>query len=158
MKKVLVAMALLGSVAFAASLGVPWFLDTNDTDSYPPPAQDMFNGSNTYITLKNTTGSPITLTISYWRANGTSVTPAANTFVLPANTAISFTPASNLTQSEGVGAAVPNADESGGKVYGGSATISWSGSAGDIIGRVYQIDNLTGSGLLSAAYTLPEGQ
>lgn len=158
MKKVLVAMALFGSVAFAASLAVPWFYDVNDVDSYPPPAQGPFDGSNTYITLKNMTNSDITLTIRYWRGTGVEVTPSVNTFVLPANVARGFTPASNLPTTEGAGAAIPNCDESGGKVYGGSATITWSGSAGDIVGRVYQVDNYTGSGLLSAAYTLPAGQ
>ncbi|HPO87406.1 MAG TPA: hypothetical protein PLN86_16310, partial [Candidatus Hydrogenedentes bacterium] len=113
---------------------------------------------NTYITLKNQTNAPITLTIRYWRGTGEEVTPAVNTFVLPANVARSFTPASNLSSSEGAGAAIPNCDESGGKVYGGSATISWSGGASDIVGRVYQVDNFTGSGLLTASYTLPPGQ
>ena len=70
MKKLIVVAAILavGGTAFAASLNVPWFLDRGAADATWPPT----TLEKTFITVKNTTGSDIVVTIAYTSADGTS--------------------------------------------------------------------------------------
>lgn len=155
MKKVMLVTLLMGGLAFAASLNVPFFLDTNTVDTYPPPAGTALTAVNGFIGLHNNTGSPIVITVTYRRANGVDITPAANTFSLSADTSVSWTPVTNLPSTEGVGAGVPNA--SGTSIYAGSATISWSGNVDDIQGRYVQVENFSGAGLAGFGHLLPPG-
>jgi hypothetical protein len=146
MKKTWVVAAIMFvgfGVAMAASMQVPFFLD-DASAGYPP--------TDGTIGLKNTTGSPIVCTVTYTDASGNIATPAANTFVLPANSSLSWRPTINDSSSEGVaGAAVPDAVDLPNDT--GSATISWTGTVNDVVGRVVQMR--ASSSTDSQAYTLP---
>ncbi len=152
MKKLIVVAAILavGGTAFAASLNVPWFLDRGAADATWPPT----TLEKTFITVKNTTGSDIVVTIAYTSADGTSndgwTETDGNTFLLEASTAIGFRPGANDPALEGAGAAVPNCDTASPK---GSCTLSWpDGAATDIQGRLIegQLNKIYG-------YLLPAG-
>ena len=149
----LTLVAFLGAgAAFAGSLFVPWFLDNGSTGTLGIPT--VPGTASAFITITNTTASPITCTIFYHLPTGEDVTPASNTFTLQAYSAVSFRPAvddSGAGGTEGPASIlVPNM-ASGNK---GSARMTWSGgTAKDIQGRVAQI--LSGGHAL--AYLLPEG-
>ncbi len=141
----LVAVALLAGVALAGSVHVPFFLDN--------AAPGATEGTQSFIGLKNTTSSDILCTVSYRLQDGTDVTPAANTFVLPANSAVAWRPGQNDPDAEGTrGNSVPDMV---GTVYNGSATISWAGASTDVQGRVAVI-RFSGN-TDSSMYTLPSG-
>ena len=138
MKKLVVVAAILalGGTAFAASLNVPWFLDRGANDAtYPPTAQEK-----SFITVKNTTGSDILVTVSYTSADGTSnngwTDTDLNTFVLEANSSLGWRPAGNDPAIEGPGVAVPNCDAASPK---GACELSWTGAATDLQGRLIEI-------------------
>jgi hypothetical protein len=149
MKKTWVVAAIMFvgfGVAMAASMQVPFFLD-DASAGYPPT-----DGTASFIGLKNTTMSDIVCTVTYTDASGNSATPAANTFVLPANSSLSWRPTINDSTSEGeAGAAVPDAVDLPNDT--GSATISWTGTVNDVVGRVVQMR--ASSSTDSQAYTLP---
>ncbi len=153
MKKfaVLATVVLLGAgTAFAGSVVAPWFLDNAAAGAWPPSA-----GTATFITVTNTTSSPMTLTITYRDPNGADATPSPNTFILNAYSPVSFRPTVLDTTTEGpAGQAVPDMT---GALPKGSARISWlGGTAKDIQGRSTLI---TGNGATAyeGAYVLPEG-
>lgn len=122
---VAVAFVMVAGVAFAASLNVPFF-----GDGGAAVAGNSGSGAETYIGLSNTTGSAVTLTLAYRGLDGSN--RGGGTFNLGANTAVSFRPFAN-DPDEGTGAAVPNMSAG---AANGSLTVSWSGSTGDITGRV----------------------
>lgn len=148
------AMTLVcAGVAFAGSLNVPFFLDDAPSNgSFPPSA-----GTASFIAIHNNTSSGLVCAIRYTRANGDDKTPAANTFVLPANSTWSFRPVGDDSTTEGVGAAVPNMALQSGDPPAGSATISWTGGANDVQGRLTAVRATSGGGD-SASFTLPPGQ
>ena len=138
MKKLIVVAAILalGGTAFAASLNVPWFLDRGAADAaYPPVAQEK-----SFVTVKNTTSSDITVTISYTSADGTDnagwTETDMNTFVLEADSSLGWRPGANDPALEGPGQYVPNCDVASPK---GGAKLDWAGAATDLQGRVIEV-------------------
>lgn len=140
-------------VAFAGSLNVPFFLDDAPSDGAFPPSA----GTASFIAIHNNTASGLVCAITYTRANGDPKTPTPNTFLLPANSTWSFRPVGNDGATEGSGTAVPNMALQTGDPEAGSATITWTGGANDVQGRLSAVRSTTGGGD-SAAFTLPPGQ
>ena len=145
MKKFLIialVCVMTGGAALAGTLNVPWIRD--DATS----AAVQYNG---FINVKNTTGSAIPITVQYWAADGTEITPSPNTFTIPAGAAIGFRPIEDLP-GEGPGQAVPNADI-GAFDKAISAAINWSGGAStDVQGRVLIRFIDVGSGAVTGTY------
>ena len=139
MKKLVVVAAILalGGVAFAQSLNVPWFLDRGANDAaYPPVALEK-----SFITVKNTTSSDITVTVAYTLPDGSDnngwTETDLNTFVLAADASIAWRPAGNEVGTEGAdGVLVPNCDPANPK---GACELTWGGVATDIQGRVIEV-------------------
>jgi len=79
MKKVMmmmVIMALMGGVAFAASLSIPWFADNAKAgDGWPPKEA----GVATIVYLKNNTADPIECKIAYYSNVGDPLGPFPGT-------------------------------------------------------------------------------
>ena len=138
--------------AYAASLAVPFFADAAGLwqSSNSSPAGP---GAAGFIGLKNTTNSPVTVTVRYFMTTGSEVSPAANTFALTAQQGVSFRPAITDTLSEGNNA-WSTINTTGG-VTAGSATITWTpfGATTDVVGRYLEVNSNTGR----SAYTLPAG-
>jgi len=146
MKKIaiLTAMMMVGTgAAFAASLTVPFFLDSGAANGALTPT----TGSNTFIAVKNNTTADITVNVYYTKADGSDTTPAENSFTLLASQVLGFRPGADDTAAEGPGAIVPNST-----FNRGSARFEWVGSASDIQGRLaeYQSNG-------SFSYLLPPG-
>ena len=146
MKKIaiLTAMMMLGTgAAFAASLTVPFFLDSGAASGTLTPTA----GSNTFIAIKNNTGDDIIVEVVYTKNDGTDATPALNSFTLAASQTLGFRPFADDAVGEGPGAGVPNAT-----FNRGSAKFTWVGDPSDIQGRLaeYQTNG-------SFSYLLPPG-
>lgn len=153
-------MALIGGMAFASSLGIPWFVD-NAPESQGfawPPTQ----GTRTYIYLHNNTTNDIVCSIAYYSAEGQFVGPQDSpdtpyddtTFEIPALSTVSFAPVANLGPTGGestVAAAIPNRPVPDNK-KNGSAVITWAGGPNDIQGML-----ATANSSLSYAHLLPPG-
>jgi len=153
-------MALIGGMAFASSLSIPWFVD-NAPDSQGanwPPTQ----GTRTYIYLHNNTTNDIVCSIAYYNAEGVFVGPNDDpntpyddtTFVIPALSTVAFAPVAALGATGGessVGDAIPNRPLPDGKMNG-AATITWAGGPNDIQGML-----ATANSQLSYAHLLPPG-
>jgi hypothetical protein len=102
MKKTCVVLIMLvGSIAFASSLSIPWYVDSIITNIGLPPSTD---GNLALLYLKSTVDHPLTCTIAYYNADGaylgpnpdfTDVTtgkPYVNTFAIAAKAAVGFRP------------------------------------------------------------------
>lgn len=164
MKKLALAtlvLAVAGTGAFAASLHVPFFVDSaglyDATTGRPltaPPPSPAGSGEAGFIGLKNTTNATIVLTFRYFQTDGTEHTPAVNTFALTAQRGVGFRPTVNDAIGEGpVGQAVPPGT-AGLPFNVGSLTVEWPGSGtGDVVGRYYG-QNVLGN---STSYLLPPG-
>lgn len=153
-------MALIGGMAFASSLGIPWFVD-NAPDSQGgawPPTQ----GTRTYIYLHNNTTHPIVCSIAYYNAEGQFVGPQDDpntpyddtTFEIPALSTVAYAPVADLGPAGGettAAAAIPNRPLTDGK-KNGSAVITWAGAPNDIQGML-----ATANPSLSYAHLLPSG-
>ncbi len=157
MKKTsMVLIMLVGSIAFASSLSIPWYVDTAPVGTNLPPEE---SGGLALIYLKSTVDRVLTCEIAYYNSAGQKVgpfAPAVNTFTIQPMSALGFRPvaddpAAGLTSpwghtgtnkgQEGIQAmkvpnrpfspdtstAIPN---SGGIIdvrKNGSITISWTG-------------------------------
>ena len=153
-------MALIGGMAFASSLGIPWFVD-NAAESQGaawPPTQ----GTRTYIYLHNNTTDDIVCSIAFYSAEGQFVGPQDDlntpyddtTFVIPALSTLAYAPVADLGSTGGesaAAAAIPNRPLPDGK-KNGSAVITWAGGPNDIQGML-----ATANTLLSYAHLLPPG-
>jgi hypothetical protein len=137
MKKILMIAALtmvLGvGIATAASLSVPFFLDNAPTSvpftgGIPGTANGLFT-VNSFIGVKNVGTSATIVSVRYWDANGTEMTPTNNTFPLSANQGIGFRPIISDPTPEGTGTIVPK------MATGTTATTSGSAllAAGELL-------------------------
>ena len=155
MKKMsLVLIMLVGSIAFASSLSIPWYVDNAPVNTGLPPAAD---GGLSLIYLKSTVDRVLTCEIAYYNADGVLLgpQPPLNTFTIQPKAALGFRPVADdpiagLTspwggsgtaggQEGAAGVAVPNRPRSANASTvipgttvtdtkkNGSITISWSG-------------------------------
>ena len=143
MKKVaLMALLAVGSVALAASLNVPWFVDTMHTAVGLPPSE----GITTLVALHNNLSEEITCQINYFAADGMALTGADettrgnvwtatyNTFAIDGNATIQFRPVADDAvtaggQESATGVLVPNRPKYTGSSFSnknnGSLVVSW---------------------------------
>lgn len=147
MKK-LFAIALMGvvatSMAFASTVGVPFFAD-NYSDGALPPAGAVGQFAS-YVGLKNNTTDDITLTVQYFAADGTEITADNDgTFVLGAGQGIGVRP----VQDEG-DTAPEFPDMTSGTA--GAMLVTYFGKRGAVNGRLITIVENGQS-----AYLLPTG-
>ena len=163
MKKLsIIAITLMigTSVVFASSMAVPWFVDNGPTASGSPAASD---GTVTLITLKNTLGTTVDCTITYYNAAGDDLGPAndaiSNTFAIAPLSSLAFRPVQydpgNSVPTHGVangqegsqGYLVPDRPRDVDTKKNGSATIRWEGPPSQVQGQVsfQQIGTPTGS-------------
>ena len=92
MKKVLVVALMLGAgLAYASSLGVPWFVDNAATGTGPIPAAE---GDLGVVFIHNNDTADLTLTILYYTQNGAFIgpDPPNDTFVINALSSLAFRP------------------------------------------------------------------
>ena len=157
MKKLLVAALALvigTTMAFAATINVPQFLDSGLEDSHWPPQGESANNGllpgwpnrKTIISLHNNLSTNIKCFITYRDSEGKANGPVGgNTFVIPADSTVSFRP---FGTDPGLGdnPNVPNAQRPASsdrdENAAGSATILWGKSGGgqptDIQGRLVE--------------------
>lgn len=154
---VVLAMAVSG--AYAVSLSVPFFVDS--AGNFQGGGIPAGPGTAAYIGIKNTTANPLTISVRYFAADGSEVTPANNTFELQAEQGVQWRPAQTDSVGEAASTDVNGFDLSAMNRLGvtatsgtnGSATITWSsGIAGDVVGRELEVTSGTG---VRCAYTLP---
>ncbi|MCH7959167.1 MAG: hypothetical protein IID08_03480 [Candidatus Hydrogenedentes bacterium] len=150
MKKfvIIAAVMLIGAgAALAASINVPFFLDTTAAGGgFPPTSGTMF-----FIGLKNTTGASVTVTVEYRDDTGTVTTGAGSvTLTLAGFESVSFRPS-----IADPGVDTPNAAGlARSTAQAGGATFTWTGGTNDIQGRGVQI---SGTGAGSFSFLLPPG-
>ena len=94
MKKLgIVAIALMvgASMAYASSVGIPWFMDNAAAASGVPQAN---GGSTTLVTLKSNETTPLTCYIAYYNADGDLLGPFEpdNSFTIAPLSALAFRP------------------------------------------------------------------
>ena len=142
---ILAVVGIGSGAAFAASLGVPWFVDNADVATRIP--QTKWIGTSKrgvvtgLVTLKNNTNATIVCRIKYFAPDGTDLGPGdtdpAGTFAIAPLSALAFRPGKNDPATvpggqEGTQAVlVPDSPQTN-----GSMVISWSGGASDIQGQV----------------------
>ena len=169
MKKLLVAALALvvgTTMAFAASITVPAFLDSGLNDSNWPPQGDStagllpgFPNRKTFVSLHNNLATNVLCTVEYRDYDGLANGPVGgNTFTIPADSTVSFRPY-GTDPGAGDDANVPNAGRPAKadplpEVAAGSAVIRWGGDATDIQGRLVE-SGPGGEGWF--AYLLPPG-
>lgn len=158
MKKI-VAFGLVAAVgvtmAFASSIGVPWFVDNAPVAAGIPPTTNTL----TLIFLHNNTNVDVVCDITYFSEQGQQLVPTPiNTFNIPANSSMAFRPVAAdpsgaVTQDafgnpvtgdpfgqEGpVGFVVPDRPRDVDTKKNGSCVISWTGAPNDIQGQVTAI-------------------
>ena len=154
---VAVVMALGAGVAFASSLGVPWFADNAGVAQDLPPADGRIT---TLIYLHNNLNATATCQIQYYSAIGQSLGPVTdNTFEISPNASIAFRPVADDPSTvsggqESVEAVlVPNRPRDVSPNKNGSCVIRWFGEPTDVQGMV-----LTVSVDSSYAHLLPPGR
>jgi len=151
MKKLSVfAMAtmLVGSVAFAATVQVPWFNDNGgDVIAGSGGVPSGSTGAASWIRIKNNHTASVTCTITYYDRDGVMIVPTPNTFGLTAGQVQAWRPG-RLDPAEGQGALVPNSTATN-----GSAVITSDGPANTLMGSV-TIIKTTGN---ESAYLVPIG-
>ena len=133
MKRMTLVGLLIGGLAMAATLTVPFYFDNATTNQFPPATGETMG----FIGVANTTSSAVVMTLTYTTPQGVDVTPGANTYSIPANQSVSWEPAQNNPNAEGVGANVPNATSG----VTGVCIIEFAGSDGDLVGRFIQWSN-----------------
>lgn len=164
MKKAVVLLVVLGaSVAFASSLGIPWFVDTAPAGAGFPPT----SGQTCLIYLKNNTADVLECEIEYFNAAGTSLGPAApaNTFVIQPFASIAFRPVvadssanPGGQENPAAGFLVPDRPVDVDTKPNGSAVIRWQGAPTDVQGMLAQVGARTDlRGQISYAHLLPPG-
>ena len=146
MKKLAVAMiaVMLTSVAFAATIAVPFFKDNHEdaTAATLPSAAKGFIG-----VLSNADEDKVIHVFYYDNAGDSMTNPDGNTFTLVAGTAKSWRPT--------VGIATDSLLPSTGAV--GAAVLAWDGDASDLQGRYSQGEFEFGARIGQAMYLLPAG-
>lgn len=175
MKKTLVVIVamVMGGVAFASTLSVPWFVDTGPTANKLPPVSKSVVG---LIYLHNNKAERITCSIAYYTQGGNYVGPDApfNTFTIAPQASIAFRPVAYDPDSIGggqeatdAGLLVPDRPLSttipgnDGKANG-SLVVTWLGAATDVQGvytqsqYVVQPDSAVGK-LTGYGHLLPPG-
>lgn len=132
MKK-LIAFSIMtvAAVAFAHTIGVPFFLDIgpDNGEAYPAPGSDRVANTRTFIGVKNYTNEAKELTINYYTGAGAEA--GSGTATLAANQGVGWRPFGDDAGAEGDGVNFPNATTGA-----GSATILYMGEEGDVGGRV----------------------
>jgi hypothetical protein len=150
-------LTLAACFAFAASLSVPWFIDTATPPSKLPPVGAGVVG---LVYLHNNLEDDIVCEIGYYTSTGTfmgPVAPAQTTFTIPALSTVAFRPCQDdppVTGSGGqeteVARAVPNRPTVSplGVVDtkpNGSLVVRWTtGGSSDVQGIVLQTQNVDG--------------
>ena len=157
-----IVMALGAGVAFASSLGVPWFADPAGVAQGLPAADGK---PTTLIYLHNNQDSEVVCQIQYYDRNGVALGPDTdNTFPIEGNASIAFRPFRDDPatvaggQEAPSGLIVPNkpiTDLDGGAnpSKNGSAVVRWFGESTDVQGMV-----LTTSSAQPYAHLLPPGR
>ena len=90
MKKVLVIALMLGAgLAYASSIGVPWFVDTAGTGVHPPKTSK----AEGFIYLHNNHSEALEVTVAYYTAVGNYIGPDYdNTFIIQPNASLGYRP------------------------------------------------------------------
>ena len=132
MKKVLVIALMLGAgLAYASSIGVPWFVDNGATGSSPPAKSGSFGA----IYIHSNATATLECSIEYFTSAGVAIGPFVdNTFIIEPNASIGFRPVKDDSLMEAAAArAVPNrplgTDGGNDNKKNGSCVISWLGPA-----------------------------
>ena len=150
MKKLgLIALVTIVSAAtaLAGTVVIPFFVDTAGVDwSSGTGTPSSPAGDCSFLWVKNTTGSSITCTVAYRDSAGNpdGPTPVAgnhNTFVLAPFQGIGWRPGNeDPTQENAQALDIGNMD-TGFPNQAGSATITWTGPATDIVASCRLIGN-----------------
>ena len=90
MKKVLVMALMLGAgLAYASSLGVPWFVDNAPTGVHPPRTAQVEG----YVFIHNNHSEVLDVKVAYYTANGFYIGPEYdNTFLINPYASLAFRP------------------------------------------------------------------
>ena len=135
MKKVLVIALMLGAgLAYASSLGVPWFVDNAATGSTPPAAGGVVG----LIFRHSNAPDVLTVTIEYFTDTGLSVGPAApdNSFEINPGASVAFRPVQTDANVEGATyllipnrptTTLPPSNSNNDGKKNGSCVLSWLG-------------------------------
>ena len=162
---------MVGVEANAATVGIPWFVDTAGT-GVRIPATD--GGVTTLVYLNSSAAVDTTCMITYYSQDGVDIGPLTNnTFVIPAKSTVAFRPVADdpasVTggQESEVARLVPNRPlgTAGGNdnKKNGSASVQYDDANGKITGKSESYrhaladpnDSAKGYATLSYAYTLP---
>jgi hypothetical protein len=137
-------LALGVGTAFAASVGVPWFVD-NAGLGLGIPHNSSGSSVTGIITLKSNRTDDLVCEIAYYSAEGVFLgpNPPNNTFVIAALSSLAFRPVANDPSSTpggqenpNSGALVPNRPRNVDTKKNGSCVITWQGASTDIQGQV----------------------
>jgi len=147
MKKVLVIALMLGAgLAYASTLGVPWFMDGGATGSNPPAA----NGDFGAIYIHSNATAVLEVSIAYYTAVGNYIGPDApyNTFYIQPNASLGFRPVQDDPSQESVEARkIPNRPVSSvppnDNKKNGSIVFSWLGPNTYLQGAFAQYSTVT---------------
>ena len=138
MKKLLVfAMAtmLVGGVAFAATIQIPWFIDNaGDAIAGSGGVPSGSTGGAAWVRVKNNHTASVVCTITYYDRDGVAIVPTPNTFGLTAGQVLAFRPGRDDVAEGAQGRAVPNSTSTS-----GSAVVTSGGPANTLIGVVSSI-------------------
>jgi len=130
---------------FLEALSVPFYLDNaSNYDGGSIPA----DGTASFVGVKNSNDFPVTIFITYTDTDGNDHTPETNTYIIPANSMVSWRPFADDPIEGGAGQAVPNAD--GGPAWG-SVLIQ---SNYPLTGRLIHVDGILGT---TGLMVLPSG-
>jgi hypothetical protein len=140
------SMMLLPQGDGALTISVPFYLDNaSNLGSGSVPA----DGSASFVGVKNMGNSAVTLTLTYTDTEGVDHTPIPNTYVLAANSMVSWRPfADDPAEGNSSGRLVPNTDD--GPAWG-SIKID---ATGPVTGRLITMDGIQDS---TSMMLLPEG-
>lgn len=158
MKKALIVAVLLVAgtgVAFASSLGLPWFVDN------APTAQILSNtqGVLGLVFLHNNTPGDLTASVAYFNQEGVPLPIAGSTtFNIAGNASIAFRPVADDPVADGgqegiEGNAVPDRPRDVDPKANGSLVITWEGEPSDVQGAYQQYRGNNSS----LAFLLPAG-
>lgn len=165
----LIAVALVvAGAAFASSLCVPWFIDSDQSGLGLPPNKSATEG---IVYLHNNLTATLNCQIEYLTNGGLSLGPEApfNTFAIPPRATMAFRPGCNdasgpgntLGQEPVIGSLVPDrpyiSSIENGMKKNGSIVINWVGGSGDCQGIYLQTQNVDGTRLLQYGTLLPPG-
>ena len=150
MKKLgLIALVTIVSAAtaLAGTVVIPFFVDTAGVDwSSGTGTPSSPAGDCSFLWVKNTTGGTITCTVAYRTGAGVADGPTPspgnhNTFVLAPYQGIGWRPGNEDTTQESAQALDIGNMDSGYPNQAGSATITWTGPATDIVASCRFIGN-----------------